>query len=91
MFPARQASLDPASPIRLSLKSTPEEFAELIERVGIAPAPYVARYHWIALERWGTLSDREIERLVRDSYQMIRAKLPKSFREKMTRKKAPRR
>ncbi len=86
------ASLDAASPTRLSFKCTPEEFAELIERDGIVPAPYVARYHWVALERWDALSEREIERLVRDSYERIRAKLPKSFRKsrkRMTRKKAP--
>ena len=84
------ASLDPASPIRLSFKCTREEFAELTERAGIVPAPYVARYHWVALERWDALGEREIERLVRDSYEMIRAKLPKRALEKQAQKKAPR-
>ncbi len=81
------ASLDPASTTRLSCKCTPEEFVELTERDGIVPAPYVARYHWIALERWDALAEKEMERLIRDSYEMVRAKLPKSAREKLTRKK----
>lgn len=85
------ASLDPASPVRLSFKCTREEFAELIERAGVIPAPYVARYHWVALERWDALGDREIEGLVRDSYEMIRAKLPKRALKKPARKRAPRR
>ncbi len=40
----------PLSParIQLSFKCTPEEFAELIERPGIIPAPYAAR----ALPGW---------------------------------------
>jgi len=85
------ASLDPASRVRLSFKCTQEEFAELIERAGVIPAPYVARYHWVALELWDALGEREIERLVHDSYEMIRAKLPKSLLDKMARKRASRR
>src|SRR5204862_415408 len=42
--------LDPASDHCMSFKCTPKNFAELTERNGIVPAPYVARYHWIALE-----------------------------------------
>ena len=37
-------------PIWLSFKTTPEEFADLLERPGIIPAPYLARAHWVALE-----------------------------------------
>src|SRR5438552_12566334 len=31
------------------VQCSPEEFADLVERPGIIPAPYSARYHWIAL------------------------------------------
>ena len=81
--PTSQASAKQSS-ARLSLKCTPEEFAELTEQDGIVPAAYVARYHWVSLERWDALSDGEIERLIRDSYEMVRAKLPKRVREKLT-------
>ena len=81
------ASLDPASSSRLSVKCTPEEFAELTERDGVVPAPYLARYHWVALERWDALSQREIERLIRDSYEMVRARLPKNVRDGLAQKK----
>ena len=37
-------------PLCLSFKCTPETFAELTERPGIIPAPYSARYHWVALK-----------------------------------------
>ncbi len=84
--PTSQASAKQSS-ARLSLKCTPEEFAELTEQDGIVPAAYVARYHWVSLERWDALSDGEIERLIRDSYEMVRAKLPKRVREKLAAKK----
>ena len=37
----------------------PERFAELCERDGVIPAPYLARGHWVAVERWGALRDAE--------------------------------
>ena len=79
--------LNPAVPVRLSFKCTPEEFAELTERDGIVPAAYVARYHWVSLERWDALRDQEIERLIRNSYQLVRAKLPKKLTEKIAKKR----
>lgn len=82
--------LDPASPSRLSFKCTPEEFATLIEQEGISPAAYVARYHWVSLERLDALPREELKRLVRDSYQMVFARLPKSVQAQLgSRKKKP--
>ncbi len=62
---------------RLSVKSTPEKFYELTEIDGVIPAPYMARNFWIALERWNALRWNEIEELVRESYALVFAKLPK--------------
>jgi len=59
----------------LSFKCSPEEFAELTERPGIIPAPYSARYHWVALETQDALAQIELERLLRSSYDMVFAKL----------------
>jgi predicted DNA-binding protein (MmcQ/YjbR family) len=70
------ASLEPGETM-VSFKCTPEEFGELVEQDGIKPADYVARYHWVTLLRWDALPDREVRRLVKDSYGMVRAKLPK--------------
>lgn len=70
-------ALDAAAPYRISLKCTPEEFAELTELEGIEPAPYVARYHWVSLKSFGALPQAELKRLVRDSYEMVKGKLPK--------------
>lgn len=51
----------------LSFKCSPEEFAELTERPGIIPAPYSARYYWVALETQDALAPTELERLLRSS------------------------
>src|SRR4051812_34208979 len=65
------------SPVCMSFKCTPEEFAQLTERPGIIPAPYLARAQWVALENEDALTVAEIKRLVRESYDLVLAKLPK--------------
>jgi predicted DNA-binding protein (MmcQ/YjbR family) len=72
--------LDSAADHCMSFKCTPEEFAELVERTGIVPAPYVARYHWVALERFNALSEKELKSLLRTAYDLVLAKLPKRAR-----------
>jgi predicted DNA-binding protein (MmcQ/YjbR family) len=49
---------DAKVPTKLSFKCTPEKFSELVEQEGIIPAPYVARYHWVALEDLDALSQQ---------------------------------
>jgi len=67
--------------IWLSLKANPENFAELTERPGVIPAPYLARAKWIALETRDALPDAEISQLLRESYELVLAKLPRKLRE----------
>lgn len=80
------AALEPARHC-LSLKCSDDDFAELIERPGIVPAPYLARAHWVALESEHPLTEAELERLLRQAHALVFAKLPKSFREKLDRGK----
>ena len=72
--------LEPSSDHCMSMKCTPEKFAELTERDGIVPAPYVARYHWVALERFDALPERELKTLLTKAYELVRDKLPKKVR-----------
>jgi predicted DNA-binding protein (MmcQ/YjbR family) len=65
------------APVCLSFKATPENFAELCERDGVIPAPYSARYFWVALEREDAIPVAELKALIRQSYDLVKAKLPK--------------
>jgi len=68
-------------PHSIAFKCTPETFGELVERPGIIPAPYMARNMWVQeLELGGALDRRELEALVKISYELVVAKLPKSLR-----------
>jgi predicted DNA-binding protein (MmcQ/YjbR family) len=72
--------LEPA-PVCLSFKASPESFAELTERPNIIPAPYLARAKWVALQTRDALPADELARLLRESYDMVFAKLPKKMRD----------
>jgi predicted DNA-binding protein (MmcQ/YjbR family) len=77
MFAA--VNLEP--PHQLGFKCTPEAFAELIEREGIIPAPYLARAMWVQESELGAaLEPRELVPLLRSAYDLVVAKLPKSKR-----------
>jgi predicted DNA-binding protein (MmcQ/YjbR family) len=65
----------------LTFKVSPENFADLTERPGIIPAPYLARAKWVALETKDALSPDELARLLRESYDLVVAKLPRKTRE----------
>jgi len=68
-------------PHTVAFKCTPETFAELIEREGIIPAPYMARNMWVQERSVGEVLDRrELESLLKTSYDLVAAKLPKSRR-----------
>ena len=64
-------------PVYLSFKCSPEVFAELIERSGVIPAPYLARAHWVALEDPEAIPRSELRQLLRHAYDQVLAKLPK--------------
>jgi predicted DNA-binding protein (MmcQ/YjbR family) len=71
------AATEPGSGHRVSFKCSDEGFAELLERDGIVPAPYMARAKWVALESWDALDDREIKERIREAYDLVVAKLTK--------------
>ena len=70
------ASLEPDDHL-FSFKCTPETFPDLIERPGIVPAPYLARAHWVAFQKADALPRAETKRLLRKSYDLVVAGLPK--------------
>jgi len=71
------------APVRLSFKCSPETFAELCEREGVRPAPYMARAQWVALEQLTTLPDSELRELLAEAYRLIWEKIPKKRRAEL--------
>jgi len=68
-------------PHTVAFKCTPEIFAELTEREGIIPAPYLARALWVQERSAGeVLERRELADLINASYELVVGTLPKSKR-----------
>jgi len=82
--------LEPAK-VWLSFKCSAENFADLTERAGIIPAPYMARNQWVALETKEALPREELAGLLRESYEHVFRKLPKKIQEALSQASHPRR
>jgi hypothetical protein len=65
----------------LSFKCSPETFAELCERPGVVPAPYLARAQWVGLETSGALANDELRESLAEAYRLVWERLPKGRRE----------
>jgi predicted DNA-binding protein (MmcQ/YjbR family) len=68
-------------PFTASFKVRDEEFDEMTSRPGIIPAPYVARYKWVMVEDPKSLKPKDWESYIRQSYDLVRAGLPKKMRD----------
>lgn len=65
-----------------SFKCPERSFLELTELPGIVPAPYLARASWVQIDPvLCQLESSEIERLIRQSYDLVVAKLPKKMQK----------
>ncbi len=79
-------SMEP--PHALWFKCDPERFAELVERDGVVPAPYLARASWVSVEQLGEGPEwRELRQLLTESYDLVVARLPRKTREGLARRR----
>lgn len=70
-------------PHSFSVKCSDDDFYAMIERDELKPAEYIGRFKWIAVPSLTHLTDAEVKSLVKKSYDLIFAKLPKSVRSKI--------
>ena len=60
----------------ISYSAGPERYAELLETEGLYPAPYMARIHWVAAERWSVFRNAQWQDELRAAHAITFAKLP---------------
>lgn len=75
------ASLEP--PFKCSFKVRDEEFEEWSIREGFMPAPYMARAKWVLVTKPQQLNRKEWEGCIRQSYELVKAKLTKKLRQEL--------
>jgi predicted DNA-binding protein (MmcQ/YjbR family) len=60
----------------IAFAAPPEQFADMLEREGVRPAPYLARAQWVAVERWDVFTAGEWQTHLQAAYHRVGAKLP---------------
>ena len=71
---------DAVGDVVLSFHCGAERFHELLEIEGICASPYLAKAHWVTLERWDVLRPRQVEDELARAHALIYEKLPKRTR-----------
>lgn len=67
--------------LTITFKVKDEEFDELVAREGIKPAAYLARNKWITVLDVTSLNRKELEGYIKQSYELVKAKLPRKLRK----------
>ncbi len=75
------SSLD--APLKIAFKVADEDFEELSTTDGFIPAPYMARAKWVLVTRPAKLNKKEWETYIRNSYELIKAKLTTKLKKEL--------
>ncbi len=67
----------------VSFKVQDEEFDALTISESISPAPYMARNKWVQVQNWSRLSEQKWSYYVKQSYEIIKTKLPKKVQKEI--------
>jgi predicted DNA-binding protein (MmcQ/YjbR family) len=65
------------APCSATFKVPDDQFDEISGRRGFKPAPYLARAKWVQVEDLDVLSKDEWESFSKQSYEIVKSKLPK--------------
>ena len=77
-------SLEPSQYL-VSFKCTAGDFSELLEEPGFAPAPYMARAKWVALESAHTIPRARLTALLTKAHATVLQGLPKKTQAALAR------
>jgi predicted DNA-binding protein (MmcQ/YjbR family) len=70
-------------PAGMSFKASEESFRILTELPGISPAPYLARAHWVALDKPTRLPGKDLRAYLTRAHAIVASGLPKKKQKEM--------
>lgn len=70
-------------PHTFSFKVSDEDFEEMSTRDGFIPAPYMARHKWVYAEAPSKVKQKDGEKYIKESYELVKAKLTKKLRDSL--------
>ena len=60
-----------------------DEFADWCNRIGVIPAPHLARAKWVKVTEAGKIRQAEWREALKTSYELVKAKLPKKVQAEL--------
>jgi predicted DNA-binding protein (MmcQ/YjbR family) len=78
------AAFDLDNEVEYGFKCDDDDFDRLTAMPGIIPAPYAARFGWVAIRKKGALTPTEARALLKKSYGLVMAGLPRKVRLALT-------
>lgn|SRR5690242_10509926 len=70
-------------PHNIAFKVPDDDFDELVALKEFIPAPYMARAKWVMVREPGQISKKDLESYIRQSYDLVKNKLPKKTRREL--------
>ena len=71
-------------PLEVSLKCEPELAEALrVQHAAVRPGYHLNKRHWNTVTLDGSIDDEQIEGMIQDSYDLVRAKLTRAQREEL--------
>ncbi len=68
---------------RFSFRVTPARFVELTDQIGIKPAKYMHRFHWVTVVKVEEIDSVYLKELIDWSYNKALSSLPKKTQNKI--------
>ena len=68
---------------QISFKAAPQAFAMMLESGDFAPAPYLARAGWVAINPHSSLPDVDLRAYLHTAHSTVLAKLPRKVRAEL--------
>jgi len=68
---------------QISFKAAPQAFAMMLESGDFAPAPYLARAGWVAINPHSSLPDVDLRAYLQTAHRTVLAKLPRKVRAEL--------
>jgi predicted DNA-binding protein (MmcQ/YjbR family) len=75
---------DLKDPCKACIKVSPEDFAGLTQHGDAIQAAYMAKGQWVLIPDTSKLKRQELQRLLNDSYHLVRSKLTKKLQQALS-------
>jgi predicted DNA-binding protein (MmcQ/YjbR family) len=75
---------DLKDPYKACIKVTPDDFTGMTQNGHAIQAAYMAKGQWLLIPDTSKIKQKELQRLLKDSYHLVRSKLTKKMQQELS-------